>query len=220
MSIIEDLRPDMGEGSWKEHLEVLDNGIARIKKHGSMNVDAMVVTDENHLKTSSDPRSLSQLINIASMPGVIGNAWAMADWHYGYGFPIGGVLATDVEWGEQGGAISPGGVGFDINCGVRLLSIDIEPPKGDERKEWARKIFNAIPAGASSKGGVEITDTQLSSILSGGAAAAIDLGLGEDRDLNSIESNGLSGSLPGSLSGVSYSDLSRATYRAYVSFPF
>ena len=70
-----------------------------------------------HLAKSSDERSISQLVNIASMPGVVGEAWAMADWHFGYGFPIGGVLATDVNWGEEGGSISPGGVGFDINCG-------------------------------------------------------------------------------------------------------
>jgi tRNA-splicing ligase RtcB len=181
----------MSEPSWKANAIREDESTVRIKQHGSMEVDAMMVADEALWNDLADDRSPQQVVNTASIPGIVGEAWAMADWHYGYGFPIGGVVATDIEAGELGGAISPGGVGFDINCGVRLLSIDIEPPKGDERKEWARKIFNAIPAGASSKGGVEITDTQLSSILSGGAAAAIDLGLGEDRDLNSIESNGL-----------------------------
>ena len=61
----------------------------------------------------SDDRSQAQLVNTASIPGIVGDAWAMADWHFGYGFPIGGVVATDIEWGEQGGSISPGGVGFD-----------------------------------------------------------------------------------------------------------
>ena len=184
-------RRGMDEPTWKAHAIREDESTVRIKKHGSMAVDAMMVADENLWNDLADDRSPQQVVNTASMPGIVGEAWAMADWHYGYGFPIGGVVATDVEAGEQGGAISPGGVGFDINCGVRLLSIDLEVPKGDERKEWARRIFNSIPAGASSKGGANITETQLNSILSGGASAATDLGLGEDRDLMSIESHGL-----------------------------
>ena len=108
----------MGGVEWRNHLEVEGDGLMRIRQHGSMNVDAMIVSSPEHLAKSSDERSISQLVNIASMPGVVGEAWAMADWHFGYGFPIGGVLATDVDWGEQGGSISPGGVGFDINCGV------------------------------------------------------------------------------------------------------
>ena len=181
----------MDEPSWKAHAIREDESTVRIKKHGSMKVDAMMVADQNLWNDLADDRSPQQVVNTASMPGIGGEAWAMADWHYGYGFPIGGVVATDIEAGEQGGAISPGGVGFDINCGVRLLSIDLEVPKGEERKEWARRIFNAIPAGASSKGGVNINETQLSSILAGGASAAVDLGLAEDRDLHSIESYGL-----------------------------
>ena len=181
----------MDEPSWKAHAIREDESTVRIKKHGSMKVDAMMVADQNLWNDLADDRSPQQVVNTASMPGIVGEAWAMADWHYGYGFPIGGVVATNIEAGEQGGAISPGGVGFDINCGVRLLSIDLEVPKGEERKEWARRIFNAIPAGASSKGGVNINETQLSSILAGGASAAVDLGLAEDRDLHSIESYGL-----------------------------
>ena len=111
----------MDGANWRKHLEVEGDGLMRIRKHDSMNVDAMIVSSPEHLAKSSDERSISQLVNIASMPGVVGEAWAMADWHFGYGFPIGGVLATDVNWGEEGGSISPGGVGFDINCGVRML---------------------------------------------------------------------------------------------------
>ena len=93
----------MAEGERKNHLEVEGDGLLRIRQHASMKVDAMIVADHEHLARSSDDRSISQLVNIASMPGVVGEAWAMPDWHFGYGFPIGGVLATDVEWGEQGG---------------------------------------------------------------------------------------------------------------------
>ena len=85
----------------------------RISKHGSMLTDAVLISDENHMKSHSDDRSPEQLCNTAGMPGIVGDAWAMADWHFGYGFPIGGVVATDVNAGELGGAISPGGVGFD-----------------------------------------------------------------------------------------------------------
>ena len=180
----------MEEPSWKANAIREDDSTVRIKKHGAMKVDAMMIADDRLWDDLSDDRSPQQVVNTASMPGIVGEAWAMADWHYGYGFPIGGVVATDTEAGEQGGAISPGGVGFDINCGVRLLSIDLQAPKGDERKEWARRLFNSIPAGASSKGGVNISETELKSILASGASAAVDLGLGEDRDLLAIESHG------------------------------
>ena len=79
----------------------------------------------------------------ASLDGIVGNAWAMADWHFGYGFPIGGVVATDINSGNEGGAISPGGVGFDINCGVRLCALDIEY-KDINPKSLARKLANSI----------------------------------------------------------------------------
>ena len=102
-------------------------GRIRISKHGSMKTDAIMVADLEHLGTHSDDRSPNQLVNTASLDGIVGNAWAMADWHFGYGFPIGGVVATDINSGNEGGAISPGGVGFDINCGVRLCALDIRP---------------------------------------------------------------------------------------------
>ena len=113
------LRITMG-AEWREYLESSGPGRMRIKKHGKMLTDAFMVANEKHIQNHTDDRSPNQIINTASMFGIVGNAWAMADWHFGYGFPIGGVVATDIEAGEQGGSISPGGVGFDINCGVRL----------------------------------------------------------------------------------------------------
>tara|TARA_B100000575_G_scaffold70044_1_gene54337 strand:+ start:8628 stop:10097 length:1470 start_codon:yes stop_codon:yes gene_type:complete len=177
------------EASWREHLSPDGPGRMRITKHGRMLTDAVLVSDEAHMSGHSDDRSPAQLVNTAGLPGIVGDAWAMADWHFGYGFPIGGVVATDIEWGEQGGSISPGGVGFDINCGVRLCSTglnieDINP------KLLAEKLSNNIPAGATRKGGFHLDNTELDSILSGGASAAMDLGLAEERDLANIESNG------------------------------
>ena len=175
---------------WRGHLMPDGPGRMRIAKHGSMLTDAVLIADSEHMSEHTDDRSPEQLCNTASIPGIIGDAWAMADWHFGYGFPIGGVVATDVEAGELGGAISPGGVGFDINCGVRLCALDIEVNDIDA-KILAGALAQKIPAGASSKGGVILDDTSMASILSEGAAAAVELGWGESQDLAAIESNGV-----------------------------
>ena len=176
--------------AWREHLHSDGEGRMRISKHGSMLTDAVLISDENHMKSHSDDRSPEQLCNTAGMPGIVGDAWAMADWHFGYGFPIGGVVATDVNAGELGGAISPGGVGFDINCGVRLCSLDVEI-SDIEPKSLVGALASQIPAGATSKGGVQLDETTMASVLSEGAKAAIDIGWGESEDLLAIESNGL-----------------------------
>ena len=197
--------PSTGEGvsdAWKEHLESAGAGLHRIKKHGSMKVDAMLVADSKHLEKHTD-QSPGQLANTASLPGIVGNAWAMADFHYGYGFPIGGVVATDVE---NGGVISPGGVGFDINCGVRLCAIDLELSDLKDMKKLGRRLEGRIPAGPSGKGGVELSDVEMNSILAEGAKAAVELGLGHDADLESMESNGL---LEGQERGLSERALKR-----------
>ena len=183
------LRITMG-AEWREYLESSGPGRMRIKKHGKMLTDAFMVANEKHIQNHTDDRSPNQIINTASMFGIVGNAWAMADWHFGYGLPIGGVVATDIEAGEQGGSISPGGVGFDINCGVRLCSLDVDISDINIKK-IALELARNIPAGATRKGGLNLNQTQLESILSGGARAAVELGWGESRDLMSIESNGI-----------------------------
>ena len=174
---------------WREHLQSDSPGRIRIRKHGSMKTDAILVADLDHLGEHSDDRSPNQLVNTASLDGIVGNAWAMADWHFGYGFPIGGVVATDVNAGNQGGAISPGGVGFDINCGVRLCALDVDFSEINP-KNLAKRLAESIPAGATSKGGVILDPTQIDNILAEGANAAIEMGWGESRDLALIESNG------------------------------
>ena len=175
--------------SWREHLSVEGNGRMRISKHGGMLTDALLIADNEHMTEHTDDRSPEQLCNTAGMPGIVGEAWAMADWHFGYGFPIGGVVETDVEAGELGGAISRGGVGFDINCGVRLCAMDVQVRDIDS-KALAGMLAREIPAGASSKGGVGLDETRMDSILGNGAGAAIEMGWGEFRDLEVIESNG------------------------------
>ena len=175
----------------QKHIAVESDGVMRIQKHGSMNVDAMIVSSPEHLAKSSDERSISQLVNIASMPGVVGEAWAMADWHFGYGFPIGGVLATDVNWGEEGGSISPGGVGFDINCGVRMVALECSVDDIPNIDKLAGRLNGRIPSGGSGKGGLDISNSQLKDIISRGSDAMVDLGFAYDEDLQNIESKGV-----------------------------
>ncbi|MFB1005989.1 MAG: RtcB family protein, partial [Candidatus Poseidoniaceae archaeon] len=179
----------MGE-DWRTHLVDEGDGTMRIKAHGQMKVDARLVTDADHLRKHGDDRGPEQLVNAASLPGIVGEAWAMADWHYGYGLPIGGVIATDTEAGELGGAISPGGVGFDINCGVRMLALDATESDIPNLKKLAGRLAGRIPAGASGKGGLDIDARQLDELIQGGAHAAADLGFGFHEDIQNIESSG------------------------------
>ena len=180
----------MGE-DWRNHLSDEGDGTMRIKAHGDMKVDARLVTNHEHLLKHADDRGPEQLVNAASLPGVVGEAWAMADWHFGYGLPIGGVVATDTEAGDLGGAISPGGVGFDINCGVRMLALDATESDIPNLKKLAGRLAGRIPAGASGKGGLEINARQLDDLIQRGAHAAVDMGFGHDEDLKAIESNGM-----------------------------
>ena len=180
----------MGE-DWRNHLSDEGDGTMRIKAHGNMKVDARLVTDHQHLLNHADDRGPEQLVNAAALPGIVGEAWAMADWHFGYGLPIGGVIATDTEAGELGGAISPGGVGFDINCGVRMLALDATESDIPNLKKLAGRLAGRIPAGASGKGGLDINNQQLDDLIQRGAHAAVDFGFGFDEDLAHIESKGM-----------------------------
>ena len=175
--------------TWRHHLAEDGPGRMRIKKHGRMLADAIMVSEPDMLGEGVDDRSPQQLVNTAELPGIVGEAWAMADWHFGYGFPIGGVVATSVDYGESGGGVSPGGVGFDINCGVRLLSTGLSAASTDIRT-IIDSLQKSVPAGASSKGGVQLSSTNLDDILSGGAQAASEMGLGSHADLDRLESRG------------------------------
>jgi tRNA-splicing ligase RtcB len=187
-------------GDWRNHLVEERPGLLRIKAHNEMLVDAMMVTTPAHLSQHADDRGPEQLVNTAALPGIVGEAWAMADWHYGYGFPIGGVVATDINAGEQGGAVSPGGVGFDINCGVRCLALDATLEDVPNLKRLAGRLGGRIPAGGSGKGGVDLSTQQLQRLLEGGAEAAADLGWGLHEDLAHLESNGQLGTVEANVS--------------------
>src|SRR5438105_2520973 len=110
-------------------IELMENNLKRIDEHrweiprtGDMRVPGMIFASEAMLPKISADKALAQVANVATLPGIVGHSLAMPDIHWGYGFPIGGVAATKVD----GGVISPGGIGFDISCGIRLLRSNLK----------------------------------------------------------------------------------------------
>lgn len=163
-----------------------------------MNVDVLIYSTPSLLDQITKDLSLKQAINVATLPGIVGKALVMPDCHQGYGFPIGGVAAMDTKKG----IVSPGGVGFDINCGVRLLKTSLKfedvKPKIDR---LVHELFDAVPAGTGSEGNIKITKEDIDEILTTGANWAIKNGYGRKEDLESTEAHGcLSGADPNKVS--------------------
>ena len=155
-----------------------------------MNVDAAIISSLEEIERYQDGRGPIQLMNATELPGVVGTAWGMADWHYGYGLPIGGVVATDIEHGDQGGAISPGAVGFDINCGVRAVALNIEVEDIPNLEKLARRLNGRIPSGGSGKGGIAMTESNLEAILRGGLTELETIDVGQHHRTGTVESDG------------------------------
>src|SRR5687767_14573143 len=163
-----------------------------------MRVPARVVADDaliGHLQTDA---SLEQLANGATLPGIVRAAYAMPDIHQGYGLPVGGVVATDAEHG----VISPGAIGFDINCGVRLLRTTLERAEVAPRLEsLVDALYRAIPTGVGSKSRLSLRPRDLEDALARGARWAVDQGLGTGEDAAHVESGGaLEGANPDKVS--------------------
>jgi tRNA-splicing ligase RtcB len=162
----------------------------RIEPEGAMRVPGIVFVSRALLPTEPGDKSLEQLANVATLPGIVRASYAMPDIHWGYGFPIGGVAATDLE---AGGVISPGGVGFDISCGVRLLvaeHLDREQLMPRLRAVMER-LDHAIPRGMGRKGVWRLRDrATLRRVLEGGARYALEEGYGVPRDLERCEDHG------------------------------
>jgi tRNA-splicing ligase RtcB len=148
-----------------------------------MRVPARIYADEKLLEASLRDRSLEQLVNTATLPGIVGYALAMPDIHQGYGFTIGGVAATRCP----SGVISPGGVGYDINCGVRLL---ISRMEADEVKPYISALYRNVPSGVGKKGGIKLSPSQMDRVLEKGAAWAVKQGYGTQEDLERTEERG------------------------------
>lgn len=170
-------------------LEKITDYLWEIPKSAGMLVPGRIYTSEQMLKTSlQNDEALKQVINVAHLPGIQKYSLAMPDIHWGYGFPIGGVAATDLEEG----VISPGGVGYDINCGVRLAktSLEYEPIKGKIQK-LVENLFKNIPTGIGSSGAIKkLSAIEIKKILKNGSEWAIENGFGVPDDLQFTEENG------------------------------
>ncbi len=152
-----------------------------------MRVPGLVFADEAMITSIQEDQSLEQVANVAFLPGIVGKSLAMPDIHWGYGFPIGGVAATRVN----DGVVSPGGVGFDINCGVRLLRTSLT--ERDVRPKIERllaNLFTNVPSGLGSEGKIRLKGNQIDSLLRDGAAWAVGEGYGMPQDLEFIEERG------------------------------
>ncbi|MDP8947354.1 MAG: RtcB family protein [Actinomycetota bacterium] len=178
----------------------------RIPREGKMEVDAAFYASEKILEylRSENYASLRQLQNVATLPGIVEPALTMPDIHWGYGFPIGGVAAFDPA---EGGVVSPGGVGFDVNCGVRLLTSEIEREELERRKSrLADTLYEAVPSGVGKgRKDFRLSRKELTEVLVEGPAPLVGRGFGEAEDPGHIESGGkLAGADPGAVSERAY----------------
>jgi tRNA-splicing ligase RtcB len=161
--------------------------IWEIPKQGDMKVPAIVYASSRLLESVKKDLTLQQARNVACLPGIQRISYVMPDGHQGYGFPIGGVAAFDMDEG----IISPGGVGYDINCGVRLLRTDFtEQEIFSRRKELLAEIFKEVPAGVGKGGITKLSRGVLKEILTKGAEWAVENGYGTGDDLLMTEENG------------------------------
>jgi len=172
----------------KAKLKQVDKYIYEYPVEALMQVPARIFADQDILADLED-KVIHQLVNVASLPGIVGAALAMPDVHSGYGFPIGGVAAFDPG---AGGIISGGGVGFDIACGVRTLRTPLSLKDLKAREELlADELFRTIPAGVGSRGKLKLSLKEMDKLLSEGASWAVKKGFGVEEDLEFIEEKGV-----------------------------
>ncbi len=181
--------------------ERISDTLWEIPRRGGMRVPGRIYSRKGMLPDISRDKAHEQVANVAHLPGIVGYSLAMPDIHWGYGFPIGGVAAFDADEG----VISPGGVGYDINCGVRLLAGDL---KVDEirthTKALADALFAAVPSGVGSRGPLRLSDEELDAVMVDGARWAVGRGHGDPGELAMIEENGrMAGSDPSAVSARS-----------------
>ncbi len=170
---------------------------------GGMRVPGRVYADARLVEGLRDDQSLTQVTNVAHLPGILCCSLAMPDIHFGYGFPIGGVAAFAVE----DGVVSPGGVGYDINCGCRLLATDLEEKEiGADIRKLVDQLFRDVPSGVGARGAIaKLSRGELEQLLVEGAAWAVKHGYGSKDDLEHTEDGGaLPGADPGAVSERAY----------------
>src|SRR5437867_12425225 len=160
----------------------------QIPREGGMRVPGLVFADQALLERMLSDRTFEQVKNAAHLPGILVASIAMPDAHWGYGLPVGGVVATH----DREGVISPGAVGYDIGCGVRLLAsrltrADLEP----HADRLADALYRNVPCGVGSHGAVRVSKRELEDVLRRGAGWAVRRGLGSARDLERCEEGGV-----------------------------
>lgn len=177
------------------------DGVYEVPKQRQMRVPARIYATQTLFETICEDKAIEQAINVATLPGIVGHSLAMPDMHWGYGFPIGGVAAFDLE----DGVISPGGVGYDINCGVRLMASkltrqDIEP----SLERVVNAMYKHIPTGIGKDGKVRVDSKDMRKVFTKGAQWAVKKGFGTESDLAFIEEGGR----------ISHADPSQVSKRA------
>ncbi len=171
-----------------------------VPRQGKMRVDGLVFADARLMADVRGDQALQQVVNVATLPGIVGRSIAMPDIHWGYGFPIGGVAAFDPD---EGGVVSPGGVGYDINCGVRLLRSDLVVDEIRPRlRDLMNQIMRDVPAGVGQgQRDLRLSKQELRRVLTDGARWPVEHGFGVPQDLERIESRGtLAGAEPDKVS--------------------
>ena len=170
-------------------LKKVEDYVWEIPKAGRMRVPGRIYTSEKLMEALRGDESPQQVANVAHLPGIVRYSLAMPDIHYGYGFPIGGVAATDPL---KDGVISPGGVGFDINCGIRLAATNLSYDEVKERlEELVNLLYHSIPSGVGSSGAIrKLSAKELRELMVKGAQWALEQGFGLPEDLEHTEENG------------------------------
>jgi tRNA-splicing ligase RtcB len=175
--------------SWKDIVHKIDDQrweIRRSYKEGML-VPGLIYASEKMLGQIWEDKACQQVVDVSFLPGIVGNSLAMPDIHWGYGFPIGGVAATRV----RDGVVSPGGVGFDINCGVRLLRTNLSVEEVKPRiEQLIYALFSNVPSGLGSEGRLRISQKELEKVLQKGASWAVEQGMGESEDILFTEESG------------------------------
>ena len=171
-----------------EKFNKIESGIWELSKfyRKAMKVPVRVVATEKLLREMDDG-AVEQAINVSQLPGIIEASWMMPDAHWGYGFPVGGVAAFDAKEG----IISPGGIGFDINCGMRLLLTNLDEKEVSAKIEQiVNELFYAVPTGVGGRGTIRLSKVEFKDVMVKGALWAIENGLGWSGDLKAIEESG------------------------------
>ncbi|MEI6849745.1 MAG: RtcB family protein [archaeon] len=161
--------------------------VFEIPVSGKMNVPGVIFASDLLMEKIKEDKTISQIKNVAQLPGIVEKSIAMPDCHQGYGFSIGGVAAFDLKKG----IISPGGVGYDINCGVRLIATHISKDEFmKKRKETLTEIYKNVPSGVGKESEFNLSDNEVSEVLNTGAKWALKKGYATKDDLECMEDNG------------------------------